>query len=130
MQIFYYAPKMVESWKGQKLLSRAEFHAGAHVTKFLRLQMLPTSDRTSATLGSDKTNRFALLFSTLDGSIGCVAPLDELTFRRLQTLQRKLVDSIPHVCGLNPRSFRQFRSNGKAHHPGPDNIVDCELLSQ
>ncbi|KAL0902907.1 hypothetical protein M5K25_028407 [Dendrobium thyrsiflorum] len=130
IQIFYYAPKMVESWKGQKLLSRAEFHAGAHVTKFLRLQMLPTSDRTSATLGSDKTNRFALLFSTLDGSIGCVAPLDELTFRRLQTLQRKLVDSVPHVCGLNPRSFRQFRSNGKAHHPGPDNIVDCELLSQ
>ncbi|XP_020575290.1 cleavage and polyadenylation specificity factor subunit 1, partial [Phalaenopsis equestris] len=130
IQIFYYAPKMVESWKGLKLLSRAEFHAGAHVTKFLRLQMLPTSDRTSATLGSDKTNRFALLFSTLDGSIGCVAPLDELTFRRLQTLQRKLVDSVPHVCGLNPRSFRQFRSNGKAHHPGPDNIVDFELLSQ
>lgn len=130
IQIFYYAPKMVESWKGQKLLSRAEFHAGAHVTKFLRLQMLPTSDRTNATLGPDKTNRFALLFSTLDGSIGCVAPLDELTFRRLQTLQRKLIDSVPHVCGLNPRSFRQFRSNGKAHHPGPDNIVDCELLSQ
>lgn len=129
VQIFYYAPKMLESWKGQKLLSRAEFHVGAHISKFLRLQMLPTSsDR--ATPGSDKTNRFALLFATLDGSIGCVAPLDELTFRRLQTLQRKLVDSVPHVCGLNPRSFRQFRSNGKPHHPGPDNIVDCELLSQ
>ncbi|KAK8965128.1 Cleavage and polyadenylation specificity factor subunit 1 [Platanthera guangdongensis] len=129
VQIFYYAPKMLESWKGQKLLSRAEFHVGAHVSKFLRLQMLPTSsDR--ATPGSDKTNRFALLFATLDGSIGCIAPLDELTFRRLQTLQRKLVDSVPHTCGLNPRSFRQFRSNGKPHHPGPDNIVDCELLSQ
>ncbi|KAG1355385.1 putative cleavage and polyadenylation specificity factor subunit 1 [Cocos nucifera] len=130
IQIFYYAPKMLESWKGQKLLCRAEFHAGAHVTKFLRLQMLPTSaDRTTAATGSDKTNRFALLFSTLDGSIGCIAPLDELTFRRLQTLQRKLVDAVPHVCGLNPRSFRQFRANGKAHRPGPDNMVDCELLS-
>ncbi|XP_008791964.2 cleavage and polyadenylation specificity factor subunit 1 isoform X2 [Phoenix dactylifera] len=130
IQIFYYAPKMLESWKGQKLLCRAEFHAGAHVTKFLRLQMLPTSaDRTTAATGSDKTNRFALLFGTLDGSIGCIAPLDELTFRRLQTLQRKLVDAVPHVCGLNPRSFRQFRANGKAHRPGPDNMVDCELLS-
>lgn len=129
IQIFYYAPKMSESWKGQKLLSRAEFHVGAHVTKFLRLQMLPaSSDRTSATQGSDKTNRFALLFGTLDGSIGCIAPLDELTFRRLQSLQKKLVDAVPHVAGLNPRSFRQFRSNGKAHRPGPDNIVDCELL--
>ncbi|KAJ8752855.1 hypothetical protein K2173_008590 [Erythroxylum novogranatense] len=129
IQIFYYAPKMSESWKGQKLLSRAEFHVGAHVTKFMRLQMLPTSDRSGAAPGSDKTNRFALLFGTLDGSIGCIAPLDELTFRRLQALQKKLVDAVPHVAGLNPRSFRQFRACGKAHRPGPETIVDCELLS-
>ncbi|WVZ14862.1 hypothetical protein V8G54_012428 [Vigna mungo] len=128
IQIFYYAPKMSESWKGQKLLSRAEFHVGAHVTKFLRLQMLSTSDRAGSVPGSDKTNRFALLFGTLDGSIGCIAPLDEITFRRLQSLQRKLVDAVAHVAGLNPRAFRQFRSNGKAHKPGPDSIVDCELL--
>lgn len=129
VQVFYYAPKMSESWKGQKLLSRAEFHVGAHVTKFMRLQMLPTSSSQSGpTPVSDKTNRFALLFGTLDGSIGCIAPLDELTFRRLQSLQRKLVDTVPHVAGLNPRSFRQFHSNGKAHRPGPDSIVDCELL--
>ncbi|EMS45375.1 putative cleavage and polyadenylation specificity factor subunit 1 [Triticum urartu] len=125
LQIFYYAPKMVESWKGQKLLSRAEFHVGAHLTKFMRLQMLP-----SPGLASEKTNRFALLFGTLDGGIGCIAPIDELTFRRLQSLQRKLVDAVPHVCGLNPRSFRQFKSNGKAHRPGPDNIIDFELLAQ
>ncbi|KAL0359010.1 UNVERIFIED_CONTAM: Cleavage and polyadenylation specificity factor subunit [Sesamum angustifolium] len=93
VQIFYYAPKVSESWKGQKLLSRAEFHVGAHITKFLRLQLLPTSaDR--STPGSDKTNRFGLLFGTLDGSIGCIAPLDELNFRRLQSLQRKLVDAV------------------------------------
>ncbi|GAV61868.1 CPSF_A domain-containing protein/MMS1_N domain-containing protein [Cephalotus follicularis] len=129
IQIFYYAPKMSESWKGQKLLSRAEFHVGTHVTKFLRLQMLSiSSDRTGVALGSDKTNRFALLFVTLDGSIGCIAPVDELTFRRLQSLQKKLVDAVPHVAGLNPKSFRQFRANGKAHRPGPDSIVDCELL--
>ncbi|KAL3834565.1 hypothetical protein ACJIZ3_009301 [Penstemon smallii] len=127
VQIFYYAPKMSESWKGQKLLSRAEFHVGAHITKFLRLQLLPTSaDRTNP--GSDKTNRFGLLFGTLDGSIGCISPLDELTFRRLQSLQKNLVDSVSHVAGLNPRSFRHFHSNGKAHRPGPDSIVDCELL--
>ncbi|KAG0498836.1 hypothetical protein HPP92_003527 [Vanilla planifolia] len=130
IQIFYYAPKMLESWKGQKLLPRADFHAGAHITKFLRLQMLPTSsDRSIAAPGVDKTNRFALLFSSLDGSIGCVSPVDELTFRRLQSLQKKLVDAVPHVCGLNPRAFRQFRANGRAHRPGPDNILDFELLS-
>lgn len=129
-QIFYYAPKISESWKGQKLLSRAEFHAGAHVTKFIRLPMLSTSDRSGAAPGSDKTNRFALLFGTLDGSVGCIAPLDEITFRRLQSLQKKLVDAVPHVGGLNPRSFRQFRIGGKVHRPGPESIVDCELLSE
>ncbi|KAF5200305.1 Cleavage and polyadenylation specificity factor subunit [Thalictrum thalictroides] len=129
VQIFYYAPKTSESWRGQKLLSRAEFHVGAHVTKFLRLQMRPaSSDRASSTSGYDKTNRFALLFGTLDGGVGFIAPLDELTFRRLQTLQKKLVDVVPHVGGLNPRSFRQFHSNGKAHRPGPDSMIDCELL--
>ncbi|XP_019254544.1 PREDICTED: cleavage and polyadenylation specificity factor subunit 1 [Nicotiana attenuata] len=130
VQIFYYAPKVSESWKGQKLLSRAEFHVGSRITKFLRLQLLPTiSDRSATTPGSDKTNRFASVFGTLDGSLGCIAPLDELTFRRLQSLQKKLVSAVAHVAGLNPRSFRQFRSNGKAHRPGPDNIVDYELLS-
>ncbi|KAJ6672931.1 DNA REPAIR/RNA PROCESSING CPSF FAMILY [Salix viminalis] len=130
VQIFYYAPKMSESWKGQKLLSRAEFHVGALVTKFMRLQMLsPSLDRSGAAPVPDKTNRFALLFGTLDGSIGCIAPLDELTFRRLQSLQKKLVDAVSHVAGLNPKSFRQFRSDGKAHRPGPESIVDCEMLS-
>lgn len=97
----------------------------------MRLQLLPTSsDQISAAAGSDKTNRFGLLFGTLDGSFGCIAPLDELTFRRFQSLQKKLVDVVSHVAGLNPRSFRQFRSNGRAHRPGPDNIVDFELLCQ
>lgn len=112
-------------------MSRAEFHIGAHVTKFLRLHLLPTtSAQTNAAPGSDKTNRFGLLFGTLDGSIGCIAPLDELTFRRLQSLQKKLVDAVSHVAGLNPRSFRQFCSKGRVHRPGPDSIVDCELLCQ
>ncbi|CAN6480274.1 unnamed protein product [Victoria cruziana] len=128
IQIFYYAPKMVESWKGQKLLPRAEFHVGAYVTKFLRLQMLPTSADRMLVSGADKPNRFALLFGTLDGSLGCIAPLEESTFRRLHMLQKKLVDAVAHLCGLNPKSFRQFQHNGKAHRPGPDNIVDCELL--
>lgn len=97
----------------------------------MRLQLLPSSsDQISAAAGSDKTNRFGLLFGTLDGSFGCIAPLDELTFRRFQSLQKKLVDAVSHVAGLNPRSFRQFRSNGRAHRPGPDSIVDFELLCQ
>ncbi|GJV96257.1 hypothetical protein Tco_1547834 [Tanacetum coccineum] len=60
--------------------------------------MLPTS--TSAQPGSDKTNRSPLLAHWMAA----------------------------WVVELNPKSFRQFHSNGKAHRPGPDSIVDCELL--
>ncbi|KAJ3679867.1 hypothetical protein LUZ60_016145 [Juncus effusus] len=119
LQIMYYAPKQMESWKGQKLLPRTEFHTGSHITKFLRLQ----------TLSADKSGKFALLFSTLDGSLGCVAPVEETAFKRLQQVQKKLVEAVPHVCGLNPRAFRQFRSEGRPHKPGPDNMLDFELIN-
>ncbi|KAK4749689.1 hypothetical protein SAY87_027138 [Trapa incisa] len=86
IQVFYYAPKMPEIRNGQKLLSRGEFHAAAHITKLLRLRMLSTSSGQSGASVSDKTNCFVLLFGTLDGSVVCVAPLDELTFQKFLML--------------------------------------------
>ncbi|GBG62092.1 hypothetical protein CBR_g28568 [Chara braunii] len=122
LQVFSFSPKRVESWKGQKLLPRAEFHIGAHVAKFLRLPMLPIAS-------APRTNRAAVLFGTLDGGLDLIAPVDELTFRRLQTLQGWLVGAVAHTAGLNPVSFRRFKSPGKAHFPGPQNIIDCNLIA-
>eukprot|EP00850_Spirogloea_muscicola_P019364 SM000189S04081 [mRNA] locus=s189:256703:264318:+ [translate_table: standard] len=124
LKILVYAPKSLQSWKGQKLLTRAEFHVGAHTTRFLRIQCPSTSQ--------SKTHaaRYALLFGTLDGGVAVLAPVDELAFRRLQALQRVLVDAVPHTAGLNPQAFREYRTGGEAHSPGPDNIVDCDLLFQ
>ncbi|TQD76264.1 hypothetical protein C1H46_038212 [Malus baccata] len=64
----------------------------------------------------------------IDGSSLRLVVADEQ--KNIQSLQKKLVDAVAHVAGLNPRAFRQFRSNGKAHLPGPDTIVDCKLLTQ
>lgn len=44
--------------------------------------------------------------ATLDGSLGFVLPLSEKVYRRLFMLQNALVTHIPHVAGLNPRSYR------------------------
>ncbi|KAG6518573.1 hypothetical protein ZIOFF_022053 [Zingiber officinale] len=96
---FYDAP--LYGWKGQKLLSRVEFHAGAHVTKFLKL--------------------------TLDVSIGCIAPLDE-PFCRLQTLQKKTSRRSPYMWPESKIiSVVPFKWKGTSSYP--DNMVDCELLS-
>eukprot|EP00850_Spirogloea_muscicola_P006264 SM000029S10559 [mRNA] locus=s29:956734:964291:+ [translate_table: standard] len=124
LKILVYAPKSLQSWKGQKLLTRAEFHVGAHTTRFLRIQCPSTSQSTT------HAARYALLFGTLDGGVAVLAPMDELAFRRLQALQRVLVDAVPHTAGLNPQAFREYRTGGEAHSPGPDNIVDCDLLFQ
>eukprot|EP00850_Spirogloea_muscicola_P016587 SM000135S27031 [mRNA] locus=s135:382502:389897:+ [translate_table: standard] len=124
LKILVYAPKSLQSWKGQKLLTRAEFHVGAHTTRFLRIQCPSSSQSTT------HATRYALLFGTLDGGVAVLAPVDELAFRRLQALQRVLVDAVPHTAGLNPQAFREYRTGGEAHSPGPDNIVDCDLLFQ
>ncbi|KAF8413057.1 hypothetical protein HHK36_001033 [Tetracentron sinense] len=71
IQIFYYAPKMPESWKGHKLLSR---------------------NRSSSASRSDKTDLLPIIWWPKSKTLPLV-PL-------------------------------------KAHRPGPDNIVDFELLCQ
>ena len=49
---------------------------------------------------------FFLFTATLDGSLGFVLPLSEKVYRRLFMLQNALVTHIPHIAGLNPRSYR------------------------
>lgn len=35
-----------------------------------------------------------------------------------------------HVAGLNPRSFRKLKDQNQTRMPGPENIVDLDLLSE
>lgn len=125
-QILSYAPRVLESFKGQRLLCRSQFHVGAHVAKLARLQMLPAQGAEAAPAA--QAARFAVLMGTLDGGLDLLAIQDELTFRRLQALQRLLVTAVAHAGGLNPKAFRAFQPGGEVHRPGPDNTVDCELL--
>lgn len=47
-----------------------------------------------------------MLKATLDGALGFLLPLPEITYRRLQMLQNILFHHIPHLAGLNPKAFR------------------------
>ena len=56
---------------------------------------------------SDQANRFAAVFATRAGSLGCVAPLlNEGMLPMLQALQHQMVLVQPQPAGLNPAAFR------------------------
>lgn len=52
--------------------------------------------------------RHAILFGTLEGSLGCIIPIEEIVFKRLYALQNKMIGGIYHFAGLNPKSYRYF----------------------
>lgn len=133
--IFSYDPKSTESWKGQKLLTKAGFHVGSPVHRMVRFRLkAPASQgaKVQATPAETKAaaNRHAVFFGTLDGSLGILVPIEEGVHSRLQTLQRHLNTSVPLPAGLNSRSYRQPKTpEGKqVRTPPPHFVLDGELL--
>ena len=109
--IFSYDPKSTESWKGQKLLTKAAFHVGSPVHRMVRFRLKAPATQGSKPLtpaeAKAAANRHAVFFGTLDGSLGILVPIEEAVHSRLQTLQRHLNTSVPQPAGLNSRSYRQ-----------------------
>ena len=132
--VFAYDPKSVESWKGQKLLTKAAFHVGSRVHRMVRFRLKPPSgDSAPKTPAEQKAaaNRHAVFFGTLDGGMGILVPVEEQIHSRLLTLQRHLNTSTPRPAGLNARTFRQAKTDeGRAMRaPAPHQVLDGELLS-
>ena len=135
--VFSYDPKSTESWKGQKLLTKAAFHVGSPVHRMVRFR-LKAPATPSMQGGKPPTpaeakaaaNRHAVFFGTLDGSLGILVPLEETVHSRLQTLQRHLNVSVPQPAGLNSRSFRQPKTpeGQPVRTPPPHYVLDGELL--
>ncbi|KAL6046955.1 mRNA cleavage and polyadenylation factor subunit [Balamuthia mandrillaris] len=120
VQALMYAPQSVESRGGDRLVPRGDFHVGAHINKFLRVNMQ---------LHGGALRQQAVWFGTLDGGKGYFAPIDELVFRRLAMLQTRLTTGMPHTCGLNPKSFRLLRKETLLHNQ-KHTILDGTLLAR
>ena len=130
--IFSYDPKSTESWKGQKLLTKAAFHVGSPVHRMVRFRLKALNNNRPLTPAEAKAaaNRHAVFFGTLDGSLGILVPIEEAVHSRLQTLQRHLNVSVPQPAGLNSRSFRQPKTpeGQPVRTPPPHFVLDGELL--
>ena len=137
--LFMYQPESRESMGGQKLVRKADFHIGQHVNHMFRIRAKITDPSAGGRiltgtfsliikkkipirnhdiknplfLSSGWEKRHVLWFATLDGALGHVLPCSEKTYRRLLMLQNVLVNSLPHIAGLNPKGFRTLKQRKK-----------------
>ncbi|KAG5187769.1 Cleavage/polyadenylation specificity factor, A subunit [Tribonema minus] len=101
IKILRYAPQLLASRGGHRLVCDADFHIGAPVGAFGPQR-----------LRNNKLNapRFGAAVGGLDGSVALLAPLEERAFRRLYALQGVMCNALEHGAGVNPRGARLFRS--------------------
>ncbi|XP_041422699.1 cleavage and polyadenylation specificity factor subunit 1 isoform X1 [Xenopus laevis] len=126
--LYMYLPAAKESFGGQRLLRRADFHAGSNINTFWRSPCHGASEGPSRkTVTWD--NKQITWFATLDGGVGLLLPMQEKTYRRLLMLQNALT-LLPHHAGLNPRAFRMLQSGRRMLQNPVRNVLDGELLNR
>lgn len=120
LQIFIFNPNSPD-YRRQQLICRADLHAGAHINSFARWPM-PLRPQVGV--------RLAAHFTSVDGAVGTVCPLPQDSYRRLLALQNLLVTAVPHVAGLNPRSWRLFRPAVAMKRRYAKSFLDANLLGR
>ncbi|EIE79461.1 hypothetical protein RO3G_04166 [Rhizopus delemar RA 99-880] len=104
IDLYQYAPFNLQSFGGQKLMRRGDFHVGSQVQTMVRLPQIEKTEK-----GFEYSRRHFCLCGTFNGSIAVISSISEKTFKRLNTLYGHLVNNLQHVAGLNPRAFRLIK---------------------
>ncbi|XP_018335377.1 cleavage and polyadenylation specificity factor subunit 1 [Agrilus planipennis] len=126
--LYMYQPEARESYGGQRLLRKGDFHLGQAVNTFFRIRckMGELMEDRKQLSGIEK--RHITMFATLDGSLGYLLPIAEKTYRRLLMLQNVLVTHSSHTAGLNPKAFRTYKSWRRQLSNPCRSIIDGELV--
>jgi cleavage and polyadenylation specificity factor subunit 1 len=111
-----------QSFSGQKLLRKADFHLGSYVTQMQRIAQPSPLQRDSM------FHSHFVVLSMVNGSIGYVTPIHEEIYRRLYVLHSKLALFLQHSCGLNPRAFRTYQSVNRQLTNSAHNMIDGQLV--
>lgn len=119
VQVFTYTPSAGAS-VGVPLTRAGDFHVGCAVTDMLkaRQHLLP----------DDRTPKFCVAMTMLDGGYSLLSPVDETTFKRLLMLQKVMTYSLPHAGGLNPKAYRLFNAKAAWHPIRAKKIIDGPLV--
>lgn len=120
--LFMYQPQARESYGGQRLIRKSDYHLGQQVHAMFRIsarQFPATTHR-----------RHVTMYTTLDGGVGYILPVSEKMYRRLLMLQNVMNNYCCHIAGLNPRAYRTYKSARRPVGGGPARgMLDGDLVS-
>eukprot|EP01126_Amoeba_proteus_P003717 TRINITY_DN11240_c0_g1_i1.p1 TRINITY_DN11240_c0_g1~~TRINITY_DN11240_c0_g1_i1.p1 ORF type:complete len:214 (+),score=38.20 TRINITY_DN11240_c0_g1_i1:2-643(+) len=123
IHMYSYCPEDPNSRSGQKLLCTGNFYLGASVNWFLRLR-----NNTLKTTAKIQETKHCVYYTTLDGGVGLITPIQEEEFEKFGRLEMRMVSAVPHVAGLNPKAFRLSKTSSKMSHNHHRSIIDGDLL--
>lgn len=96
----------INCFLGQRLIRKADFHLGQHVTTFTRVKCKVLDPTTTKRNSLAIEKRHVSFYGTLDGGLGYLLPINERTYRRLLMMQNVLYSFLQHRAALNPKSYR------------------------
>ncbi|KAK9727894.1 mRNA cleavage and polyadenylation factor subunit [Basidiobolus ranarum] len=126
VHLFSYSPYNVQSFSGQKLIRRGDFHCGASVQTMTRIAKKPIPSEDGTTTPS---RQHLCLCGTLDGSVQMIVPVSEKLYKRMQLLYTQLVNGLQHPAGLNPKAHRLVQTKKRNILNPVKNILDGDILS-
>ncbi|KAF9351531.1 Cleavage and polyadenylation specificity factor subunit 1 [Mortierella sp. AD094] len=121
VRLLQYAPFNVQSFSGQKLICRGDFHVGSQIEATISVPKIVLS-------GSDEGISHLTVCGTLDGGLCMITPIPEKTSKRLALLSSQIVNGVQHPAGLNPRAFRLLQSKDRLNSNPVKGILDGDLL--
>ncbi|KAG0206865.1 Cleavage and polyadenylation specificity factor subunit 1 [Mortierella sp. NVP41] len=121
IRLLQYAPFHVQSFSGQKLICRGDYHVGSQIETTISVPKIVLS-------GSDEGISHLTICGTLDGGLCMITPIPEKTSKRLALLSSQIVNGIQHPAGLNPRAFRLLQSKDRLNSNPVKGILDGDLL--
>ncbi|KAL7640863.1 UNVERIFIED_CONTAM: hypothetical protein RMT77_008000 [Armadillidium vulgare] len=125
--VMTYNPEARESIGGTRLIRKGDLNLGSHINSFFRIRCrVGDADSESKALALER--KHITMFATLDGSLGYVIVISERTYRRFSMIYNLLVQSLPHIAGLNPKSSRMFVSRQKLNINPSRGILDWQLI--
>ncbi|KAG0368622.1 CPSF A subunit region-domain-containing protein [Gamsiella multidivaricata] len=121
IRLLQYTPYNVQSFSGQKLICRGDYHVGSQIQTTIAVPKIVLS-------GSDEGISHLTLCGTLDGGLCMITPIPEKTSKRLALLSSQIVNGVQHHAGLNPRAFRLLQSKDRLNSNPAKGILDGDLL--
>lgn len=124
LNLYTYDPKNAATQKGQKLMCLGNFHLGSLTCQLTRVKL----NRLNFPALGNQFTKFGCVFGAHDGSLSLVAPISADKFKRLGKLEIRLVSTLPHFCGLNPKAFRLWKPRWHMTHNHQRRFIDGNLL--